>query len=97
MKNLYEDCAQFLLLCKDGNLKAAQTKCNYLHLNAQSQFPILIYIQQPSGKQIESVILIIELLFSILIMVFSPTYCAIFSARTLQYLKKKIKIFFALP
>ena len=29
-------------------------------------------------------------------MVFSPTYCAIFSARTLQYLKKKIKLFFLL-
>ena len=29
VKNLYEDSAQFLLLCKDGNLKAAETKCNY--------------------------------------------------------------------
>ena len=51
VKNLYENSAQFLLLCKDGNLKAAETKCNYLHLNAQSQFPILIYIQQPSYVQ----------------------------------------------
>ena len=43
VKNLYEYSARFLLLCKDGNLKAAETKCNYLRLNAQSQFPILIF------------------------------------------------------